>query len=626
MVFLVSSERSICDAKKRITRREVLAGGGGWQRPTNFSSGTARDVTVTAGATGAGASAAQPLTSAHAKTQDRTQPFTPVIVKGYSRVAKGCPMSELTKIIGLLSAPDRDLRIAAATVLGAIKAKAARPALLALLDQGGAGEQIAALSALAQLQAKSTLKDIVPHVVHERADVRDAAAGALLAFGQAAVGPIEQARHGAPPDKKRALDHVLAKLGGDDAFGALLSGLAEASPEGKREAALEVRRRIKDAQKQERKTYLSQVLKFIKKKDVRADAETLAAAVKMLGYLEDQKAVAPLLEIVKGEQFDSSVRMESIIALRFALQGQREADDVARALFVLLEGEDATLGQVAMDTLANLLLPKTLHARLVDLANTAGYARGRFAIAKLQESDDKAAKTALLKIVADGHPKAAEAAAAALAGEDSILVPLCTALSQVEHAERAVWLTQILLPQVDKLKAPQKKKVLDAALAAAEAGTPGYESLLKAARAIDEEKVAAGLRALADKLRKRKKSDKAAAILSLLERSEHSTVEDKFKLGLLELKKSRLDITPTSRARDASLKIFGEILDEGGDLYALLKKERSLELEHKFYLGFHFIEMGFAVGEELLEEVVKKGGRKKIARAAKNKLRLELED
>jgi hypothetical protein len=53
-----------------------------------------------------------------------------------------------------------------------------------------------------------------------------------------------------------------------------------------------------------------------------------------------------------------------------------------------------------------------------------------------------------------------------------------------------------------------------------------------------------------------------------------------------------------------------------------LRGDRGVELEHLYYVGSCFLEEGIPLGEELLEEVVKKGGRKKIATAAKNELKL----
>jgi hypothetical protein len=76
------------------------------------------------------------------------------------------------------------------------------------------------------------------------------------------------------------------------------------------------------------------------------------------------------------------------------------------------------------------------------------------------------------------------------------------------------------------------------------------------------------------------------------------------------------------RANDEALKLLGALLGRGFDIASALRRDRSLELDHIYYVGFHFIEQRQAIGEELLEEVVRKGGRNKIARMAKNKLAL----
>ena len=48
----------------------------------------------------------------------------------------------------------------------------------------------------------------------------------------------------------------------------------------------------------------------------------------------------------------------------------------------------------------------------------------------------------------------------------------------------------------------------------------------------------------------------------------------------------------------------------------------SLELEHLYYVGFHFAEQAHPLGEELLRAVVERGGRAKIAKMARSKLAL----
>ena len=76
------------------------------------------------------------------------------------------------------------------------------------------------------------------------------------------------------------------------------------------------------------------------------------------------------------------------------------------------------------------------------------------------------------------------------------------------------------------------------------------------------------------------------------------------------------------RVWDAALDLLGRLLYAGFDVSSALRKERGLELEQIYYAGFHFVEEGQPLGEELLRHVIEKAGRKKIARLAKNKLAL----
>ena len=68
--------------------------------------------------------------------------------------------------------------------------------------------------------------------------------------------------------------------------------------------------------------------------------------------------------------------------------------------------------------------------------------------------------------------------------------------------------------------------------------------------------------------------------------------------------------------------LLGLLVRSNYDVAKALRKDRGVDLDHLYYVGFHFTELDHPVGEELLEEVVKKGGRAKVAKMAKNKLAL----
>ena len=66
--------------------------------------------------------------------------------------------------------------------------------------------------------------------------------------------------------ERRALEEVLGRVGGKDAFTALLAALDTTDVEAARAAALAVRQRVKDATPREKAGYLAQVTKLVRAK------------------------------------------------------------------------------------------------------------------------------------------------------------------------------------------------------------------------------------------------------------------------------------------------------------------------------------------------------------------------
>ena len=95
--------------------------------------------------------------------------------------------------------------------------------------------------------------------------VRRAAVDAAIAIGDEAIGPV-RARLGAATDplERRALEEVLGRVGGKDAFKALLAALDTPDVEAARAAALAVRQRVKEASAREKAAYLAEVTKMLK--------------------------------------------------------------------------------------------------------------------------------------------------------------------------------------------------------------------------------------------------------------------------------------------------------------------------------------------------------------------------
>ncbi len=533
-------------------------------------------------------------------------------------------MKEVDKIIALLESPALDRKIAATIVLGELGVKG--PEVVAgvsrQLGSGVAVLQRHALEALTKIGAKKALPAVFPLVASPVTEVADAARRAIASVGEDVVPLVKERLASASPEERRALDAVLAEVGGKDAFAELLKGLLANDAESAKAAALAVRRELRDADARQKKTYatatLKQLAELCKKGD--ASAASLAATIKILGFLEDERAVPVLIELASDEKAAAQVRMEAVLALRFLVK--EASADLVDALVLAADAVDRTLSQAALVTLGSLPLDKAAIKRMAPLVLSHDAERASFAVEHLSRQKGPEVTALLTKALSSKDKRVAEVATKALGERDDAGQALSRALLETDGADRAWAIRGVLRPLVKKLPGSLKKQLVEAAIERVRTQERGFEGHLDVAREADPEAVAEGLRDIAAKARKSKNADKAQAVLGLIARSDRGTDADRFALAVMELKQSPKDASHSARASDESLTRLGKLADAGFDVLSGLTKDKSLELEDLYYVGFHFAELGSPLGRELLSVVAERGGRAKIAKMAKNKLKL----
>lgn len=551
-------------------------------------------------------------------------------------------MSDIDKIVSLLSSEAVERRIAAAIVLGEIRAKgtAVVDALAETLETGIGSLQRHALEALARVGARRALPKILPLLTARDEEVRRAAVAAVVSAGEDVLPALRARIAGASGEEKRAIDGVLAALGGRDAFEALLEGLATSDPAAAKSAAIAVRQRVKDADGRQRRTYFAQVQKFLEKAARRGGSPgALAAGAKILGYLEDERAVPLLVELTSRDRHVPAVRQEALIALRFLFDKKSDGaalDAVVAALIDAAQDADRSLAQTALHTLAGIRLPPEAIRPIEKLVNHADLERARFAMEMLGRQEGPHAARALVSVLATTTDKRrAELAASCLrvhedgkptsvtpaTVRDEAVAPLARAVLEAADADRAWLLRGVLRASAAKTPAATRKQLLETALKRLASGEGHWEPLLASVRDGDARAAVEALRALAQKLRK---SDpgKSVAVLRVLCQGEGAGEEDRYALAVAELARGSRDTRAAARAANEALRLFGAMIDRGTDVAARLRKDRSLDLEDLYFLGFHFAEESLPLGEELLRLIVEKGGRAKIAKMARSKLAL----
>jgi HEAT repeat protein len=533
--------------------------------------------------------------------------------------------TEVDKIVKLLKDEAVEKQIAAAIVLGELRAKGPKvvDGLASLLESGIPLVQRHALEALEHAGPKKALPKIFPLFAAREDDVRRAAVRAVSSMGREVLPTIRSRMATASHEERRALDAVLAELGGKDAFHTLLGSLSASDANDAKAAALAVRQQVRSADARQRSAYLSEVEKFLKsQKKGLANDGAVAAALKILGYLEEPKAIPILLAYAQAKDAAPMVRQEAIIALRFALGEKGASARVYEALMGAAESDDRTLAQTALVTLGSLELPVELSKRLEKLVAHPDLERARFVLEHMGRQEGPEAARILVHALAKLDKNRALVAAQVIGAREEATPHLAKALLEATDPDRAWVLRNVLRPTAKKISPAMRKQLLAEATERLGKGERGWEPLLDVVRDADAEAVVDALRVLAAKLRKAGKDDRAHSAYAVLCKSDRATDDDRYAMASLELGKSVRDTRPASRAGDEALRHFGILLSRGYDVAKALRKDRALELEDLYYVGFHFTEEGHPVGEELLGEVVKKGGRNKLAKMAKNKLAL----
>jgi HEAT repeat protein len=533
------------------------------------------------------------------------------------------------KLAGLLASDAPERQIAAAIVVGelGLRDPALVTGLVALVDGGVAPLQRHAAEALGRLESAKALPHLLPLLASRDEGVRKAAAGAVSAFGDAALPALRARLATAEGDERRAVEEAIARTGGKAAISTLLAGLDAGNVEEARAATLAARQRIKDADARERRGYLAEVKHFLTLKKTKASTPATVAALRVLGFLEDDSVVPLLLQEALGAKRPPEVREEALIALRFIGRGPggpaggrpgdakragKKTDAVALKLAGVAETAPLPTARAAMFTLACLPLPGALAKRLAKLAGHPEAERARLATERLAQMPGPEASQALGRLLLETRERAlAEAAATALSSRPDAGAVLARALLDAPDIDRATLLARLLRPHLRNLDAKATRAVRAAAIDRLSSGKAAWEPLLQVAREADPAATAVALREAGAKLRKAR-PDRALAALRALGRGAEATPDDGYSWATLELDRG---------LRDEAMQIFGQLTERGFDLAAALRRDRGLDAETRYQIGFHFAERRHPVGEEILSAVAEAAGRTKIGQMARAKLK-----
>lgn len=365
------------------------------------------------------------------------------------------------------------------------------------------------------------------------------------------------------------------------------------------------------------------------------------ALLRLLGYLA-RPASQGLLVAQSAEGRPRPVRFAAIAALRriVAASEARGTETAIEALIEYADGDDLGIAQAAIDTLRGARIPEKLARPFAALARSKNPAAQKLAMERLPAGGGAGAVKALIDALGGDDVTARDAAARGLAKAPEAVLPLVRALLAAtdEHVARRYagalrsHRGHVSSTALDELAAAAHEHLERHARGKASADSILLERILTEVIAdVAPQKHVELLFERARRLRKAGKPIEAFAALKPLLRSRadlDAVIDDdaRFFLAVLGLNAMGQGILRASHADDPVLEQFGRLAAKGYPVAGKLAREKDVDDAELYGLGFRLLESpeesGKELGAELLQGIIDERPRSKLAKSARNKLKL----
>ncbi len=367
----------------------------------------------------------------------------------------------------------------------------------------------------------------------------------------------------------------------------------------------------------------------------------LGSLLRLIGYLARPSTQSLLLKYADAEE-PRPIRLAAIAGLR-RIVAQSEAKGTEKVIETLIEyadGDDYAVAQSAVDTLRGARIPESLAKPFAALAKSKNVMAQKLAMERLPAGGGASAVKALVEALGGSDPTARDAAARGLAKAPEAVLPVARALLAATDEQIARRYTGVLRAHrghisnqaIDEL-VERVRELMDKHLK----GKAGADQLVierVLAELIADIAPAKHVELLferAKRLRKAGKPVEAFGSLKPLLRSRadlDEAIDDdqRFFLAQLALEAAGEGVLRTLAADDPVFAQFARLAAKGYPVAKHLARNGEGTDEQLYALGFRLIESGDAsneeLGAELLQGIIEERPRSKLAKSAKNKLKL----
>jgi HEAT repeat protein len=375
--------------------------------------------------------------------------------------------------------------------------------------------------------------------------------------------------------------------------------------------------------------------------EVAHSVAALGGLLRLIGYLARPETQLVLLKHAGGDQ-PHPIRLAAIAGLRrIVAHGEAKGTEkVIEAMIDLADGDDAAVAQAAVDTLRGARIPEALAKRFAALAKSGNTAAQKLAMERLPAGGGASALKALIDALGGDDPTARDAAGRGLAKAPEAVLPITRALLAATDEHIARRYAGVLRSHrghvsnqaIDELVERTRGDMERHAKGKATADEIVLERVI--AELIADVAPARHVELLFDRARKLRKAGKSIEAFGSLKpllrsRADIDTAiddEQRFLLARLALESAGDGLIRTTRTDDPVFEQFARLAAKGFPVAKRLAREDEASDESIYALGFRLLESGDGahedLGAELLHGIIEERPRSKLAKAARNKLKL----
>lgn len=534
----------------------------------------------------------------------------------------------LDELLTLIQEGTVERRCAALLVLGALKRQDDRVVEIAgsLLAQPNPVLKDYALRYFEDARPKASLS-VLPSLLDDPdKEIQERAIRLLVGLGSAAVRPV---LHGALDGSRvRQINsaRVLNAVRGQAAWKGIFQILARNDVECNRTVCDLLTPTLRELNEQEQDLFYNECVLFAESLDEHTQRSAIISAIRLFGQLGRPQARKWLFDFVTPEHHPS-VRFHAIVALLHCLREQKLQKAERNKLLPILEEREYTdVVRLTLELLDAQPLPEDAQPLLSRLVESPHIPVQKFALRKLGEFESPAVVKTLLQQLADPDVARRDTAARTLRKIPAARPALIKELLNCEDTRKAWAIAEILPMYEGKWRKEQLENLWERLHGAIEEEDRIRDAFLHVLKSADADYTYEQLAARAAQLVKGKKYREAVRFFAPLRDFPQRTPEDRFRFAIAQFKLHTHTLGPNAHRQDPTLDAFAELYRSSAfPLLESLKKEKTLEPEDLFYLGFCFAERAGderALGEGLLEFLAEKHSRTKIGKSAKNKLKL----